>query len=545
VGRLVAFAAVPAVSAAAWFGYFWWIYGTPSPSAPYGGVRNTTSLSFLPVTLPGLLFDQQFGLLATAPVLLIACLGLGVLAWRRPTDWAMAGDANGRWVALQLLVVIGTYAVASGTYRMWWAGSSSPARFLVPIVLSLAVPAAALWAGARSRASKVVASGSLAVTAMLTAVFLGVDGGRLAFNVRDGYALIADWLSPTADLSNALPTLLRDTPATAAWRIAAWLAVPFLCGAAVAATDRAWRPSRGALALAALWAGSLAVIGAATASSAIDGADRPRLREAASQLEFLHQLDDHSSYVGVSLDPGLSFVSPVEEARRFHIENANRRPLPPGDLLVLADVPAGEYRFKVEPVPPGGTFSVGIGRGPVYSQWPAEVLAAGAMLDLPVRARGVVLRAEGAAREVPLRAWVEPVSFSGGRAALAGRALVGTRYGPVSVFALDEGSYVESDGLWTRSTAPATLAVTTSARRRDRVTVAVAGGPAGNACEFSAGAWRERVALGPEEWRELSLPLGPEGRARVVVRAERDFTPARVQPGNGDERHLGCRVEFR
>jgi len=114
----------------------------------------------------------------------------------------------------------------------------------------------------------------------------------------------------------------------------------------------------------------------------------------------------------------------------------------------------------------------------------------------------------------------------------------------VGVFALDANSYVESGGVWTASTARATLGLATS-QGQGQFTVSVSGGPAANACSFTAGQWRQRVELGPEEGRELALPLGLDGHARITVSAERDFTPAQVQPGNGDERRLGCRVEFR
>ena len=87
--------------------------------------------------MPGLLFDQQFGLLPNAPVYLCAILGFWTLLRRRLA------------VALPLLLIIVPYALAVAMYAMWWAGYSSPARFLVPITLPLAMPgliSAALFA---------------------------------------------------------------------------------------------------------------------------------------------------------------------------------------------------------------------------------------------------------------------------------------------------------------------------------------------------------------------------------------------------------------
>ena len=73
--RLLWFFAVPAASAIAWFAFFQLIYGTPNPAAPYGD-RPEASLWFVPGGLAGLFFDQQFGLVAYAPVLLAAFVGL-------------------------------------------------------------------------------------------------------------------------------------------------------------------------------------------------------------------------------------------------------------------------------------------------------------------------------------------------------------------------------------------------------------------------------------------------------------------------------------
>ena len=90
-----AFLAVPAVRRARVAGFFLAVYGTPDPTAPYGGdVEN--SLAFLPNGLGGLLFDQGFGLLATAPVLVVA----------------FAGFARTRRLALEWLVVAVPYLLA-------------------------------------------------------------------------------------------------------------------------------------------------------------------------------------------------------------------------------------------------------------------------------------------------------------------------------------------------------------------------------------------------------------------------------------------------
>src|SRR6185436_13685802 len=155
---------VPAAGALAWLGFFLVVYGTPDPTAPYGGDVGS-ALAFLPNGFGGLLFDQGFGLLATSPVLAVGFLGF----------------ARARRLAVEWLVVAVPYLLAVGTYAMWWAGSSGPARFLVPLLLPLAIPAACAWAAAcgeptgeetrvessRSRGAKAVMLAALLASAWL------------------------------------------------------------------------------------------------------------------------------------------------------------------------------------------------------------------------------------------------------------------------------------------------------------------------------------------------------------------------------------------
>ena len=110
--------AVPIVSAAAWFAFFWAIWGTPNPAAPYGQATQS-AWSHLKPAIRGLLFDQQFGLIAAAPV--YAAAGLGFFALGR----------GHRRLAVELALICAVYTATVGTYRMWWGGHSAPARFLV------------------------------------------------------------------------------------------------------------------------------------------------------------------------------------------------------------------------------------------------------------------------------------------------------------------------------------------------------------------------------------------------------------------------------
>ena len=193
--KATAFLAVPAVGALAWMGFFLVVYGTPDPTAPYGGDVGS-SFAFLPNGFGGLLFDQGFGLLATAPVLVVAFIGF----------------ARTRRLAVEWLVVAIPYLLAVGTYAMWWAGSSGPARFLVPLLLPLAIPAAARVGIGRSRGAKAVMLSALLVSAWLSAVMAGGGDGRLGYHTRNEGGMTAapylEWANHVVDLPAAFPAFV-------------------------------------------------------------------------------------------------------------------------------------------------------------------------------------------------------------------------------------------------------------------------------------------------------------------------------------------------
>src|SRR4029077_17106586 len=79
--RITALLSIPLLSAFAWFGFFYAIYGSPDPRGPYGGTTQS-DLANLGRGIVGLLFDQQFGILPAAPVLLCGLAGIIVLMRR-------------------------------------------------------------------------------------------------------------------------------------------------------------------------------------------------------------------------------------------------------------------------------------------------------------------------------------------------------------------------------------------------------------------------------------------------------------------------------
>lgn len=143
--RLAFPAAILAGSALALGFYHFDLWGFWDPRRVYGR-RPEFSLGILPEGLPGLFFDQEYGLFAYAPIFVLSAAG-GRALWRGHRPLAVSG----------LLAAGGVIATAS-VWPMWRGGFNPPARFLLPLlpiltaglVLSLRRgirPAAALLAG--------------------------------------------------------------------------------------------------------------------------------------------------------------------------------------------------------------------------------------------------------------------------------------------------------------------------------------------------------------------------------------------------------------
>ncbi len=131
------FFAVSGLAAGAFLAYYALVFGTPLPTAIYGGVPADLAPRMPLRALVGLLLDRSFGLLPHAPVFLLALAGIPALRHRQVWPHAL--------VAVSVLAPI-------LTWRMWWGGQCPPGRFLVPLVPFLALAAAACVARSVARA---------------------------------------------------------------------------------------------------------------------------------------------------------------------------------------------------------------------------------------------------------------------------------------------------------------------------------------------------------------------------------------------------------
>jgi hypothetical protein len=217
--RLVLAAVAPAVaSGVGLLVYHQVLYGFWDPRRVYGR-RPEFALSNLAEGLPGLLLDQEFGLLVYAPVLALALLGLAFL-WRCD-----------RRLAITVGVAAGVVVLTAGAWPMWRGGFNPPGRFLVPIAPLLAVAVAMAW---DRRGLTAGASLLLGWT-----LWTGLAGGwepRLVHRDRDGTAPLFRQLSGAREWTGLLPAYVLADPdrhrLAAVWAVALLAALPWRAGAA-------------------------------------------------------------------------------------------------------------------------------------------------------------------------------------------------------------------------------------------------------------------------------------------------------------------------
>jgi hypothetical protein len=528
VRRLVAFVLPAAVCAAAWFGMFQSIYGTWDPRAPYGHATDMR-LGRIPHGIAGLLLDQQFGVLPNAPVYVLAFAGLWPL-WQRH-----------RRFAIELGAVVVPYVLAVAGFHMWWGGRSSPARFLVPVLLPMALPIAA-WVGApaRGRTGRAAAAVLLGGSLLVTAAFVLVDRGAMIYNSRDGHALWLIAASASTNLTRALPSLFQGAP-PAAWLTAAgWLGSAALTLLALHRLSAVLSPARWATAV--MTALVVFVSAAATfgwSRAAVSGRD-----PGAGALATVALACEESTFA-VRTGP-FRLNDAYGETAGATIEDGSRRPVRTPVLWSASDVPPGTYRVAARSgLNVSGTLSVAVGR-------PDAVIHTCTFADehpgptscevhLPAGAAGLWLtgdeQLQRSTESLALTLISRGVHDCGRRARRAaardGRTL----------FVLEGDAFVEPGGLWTRGGGEVTLVVPAA---EGRAGLHIRQGGAAGPVRVEARGFAEERGMDAGALWELGIPVRPgEEFALVTIRSAAAFRPADLDASSSDTRPLGAWVEPR
>jgi hypothetical protein len=544
LSKAVAFLSAPALSALGWLFFFVIVYGVPDPTAPYGG-DTQNSFAFLSNGLGGLLFDQGFGLLATAPVAVVA----------------FAGFARTKRLALEWLVMSGPYLLAVATYPLWWAGMSGPARFFVPLLLPLAIPAACGWSAAKSRGAHVLMSGALVVSAWLALVMAGAGGGRLGYHARnDAGPTIApwmDWANRVVDLPAAFPAFVPKpvpppggTPLTArldAARTGLMTTLPWAISLGAAGWLVMWfgrRASRSPESMIAVCALGFGCATMATAGFVWQAKADSAVSPVTSQINAL-RVANASRLVAVdltnrrSLDPAAVRAMTIESPITHPGRGAPRIPNRP--LASFVDLPAGSYELSVKRSGSAdGWLMAGVGNDQfsIVTE-PIGDFDHGSRITLPVAVRALSIRAEEAGRDQLDAIVLRPVTLAP-HAASRDAAWRAVRYGDEDAFFLDGHVYPEPSGFWVMG-GRETEVVIAPDQRRETIALFVRNGANANSVTLSSGAWQTSVALGSSAERRVDVPVtSPDGTARVRIRSSASFRPSDTDPTSRDTRLLGA-----
>jgi hypothetical protein len=560
--RLAVAASAPfALSVAAWLGFHYLVWGSPWPSAPYGGAAGTQmSLAALTRGVPGLLLDQEYGVLPYAPALALGLVGL----W---SMWRTGGRARG--VAVEIGLALAALVGTVGAFHMWWGGTALPGRMVISGLLLLTLPVAWEFRAAADRPERRAAYRLLLLVGLAAslAVVTVRNGATLALE-RDGVSRLLEWLSPDWHVWAFAPDFIMQPAWLALAQAGIWLAATAASAWAVGLLGTRGTAARGSSrtgrGLAFLRADAGALLTVLLVTLVMPAALGARLKpcpspEARSRILMLDSFDPHARPIGVRYDP-LSLVDALSLPQSFVVSArpGSRTARQPAPVLLNARfaLPAGRYMFELKPRSTDGSapalkgnliLQAGRSNG-VLNAWNVEAAAGSRFqgtFDLPVDVNFVGFRASADLESAIGELLLHPVRVAANLDRIAAYDVLATLALDRFVFLFHDGeSYAETDGFWVRGASSAVVSVVS---RTGRLTANVRLrllSPVPNTVRFETpgSTWTTELEAGvPTEVDMAPMPL--EGTLRMTINPANGFRPSEVTPGNGDHRFLGCWVE--
>ncbi len=217
----------------------------------------SATLSTLPAGSLGVLFDQEYGVVAYAPVLALGFIGLA----------GMLRDRSHRRLAIVLSVAAALLIALPATVDPWWSKSMMPGRPVLLLLPLLGVPIAWLYARLEPSSPARAAAQALLLVSVAVTLTLVVFNSRVpALQEGDGSSALLQWMSPTWQLSREAPTYVAGVSRASSLRVLLWL-VAF--GMAAWLLARRSTMSDGRAALVATLSCAVLFIAVATTSAAI------------------------------------------------------------------------------------------------------------------------------------------------------------------------------------------------------------------------------------------------------------------------------------
>lgn len=531
--------AVPClVSLSGWLLFFRLIWGRWSPTAPYGTQRETR-LEYLPYGGPGLLFDQEYGVVAFAPILFLGLTGLVSLI-------RQGGDL--RRLGIEIVAVFAALLGVVGAFHLWWGGSAPVGRPVVSALWLLALPIA--WQYGRLAAEPL----RHAAHRLLLWMSLGVTGtiavaqqGLLLNAGRDGSSQLLEYLSPTWSLTAIVPTFIRSSVAEAWALTACWVAVALGAGWGLARMGRA-RVRAEYASLAALTTAAAAVMVLSWLVPIVGS--RPVVRPAPTS--FLDSFDRTARPWAIRYDP-MRAIDAGELPSLFTLiaHRAGQQPHEGRLFGTRLSLPAGRYRVElrlrdlsVSEVE--GELGLQLGRdGGPLERWKVRLTPAvswQATFELPIDVNYLGFHASPPLERAAPDVRVTPLAIVDARSRQPRLDVASARaYGSTQIIAHDHRAWLEPDGLWVRGRADVPLTIWQPGSRRARLAVHARLVP--TTVTVVTAATRERHTLGAGESIDTWIPLDARGVGRLRVTTSDGAVPATIWPGHKDTRFLGCWIE--
>ncbi len=534
-----------ALSLAGWFSFFYAIWGIPLPQAPYGSLTQTTPLNLV-FGAPGLLFDQEYGLLAFAPVYILAATGL-------VTMWRAGGEL--RRQAIEITLIFSALLATVGAFRIWWGGTAAPARPLASGLLLLALPIAVAFRAAPAGSARRAGQHLLLWVSIAIAITLTLaQDGLLINNGRDGTSALLEYWSPRWEMWTLAPSFIHHEAPIAWLHSLWWLAIT--AGAGVLLSRwRDLRPGAAALAATAVFGGSLGVIaltfpmlpsdpplphadlGARSRLAALNGFDS-RVRPAAVLY------DPFRKVAAFEVLPQLSLgVKPLQrtDPQPVRVIHNGRFSLPAGTYTI--DVTFGD-QVPLRPTP----FSLQVGRvGPPLQTWnlqpqPGEKWRTS--LWLPVDAGFVGFRGPIEMERAIAAITIAPSAVvDAGARPLVPPVLSAAAYPGATFFFHNEQMYPELQGFWTVGKRAAEVTVAVPPERTTPLVLRIHCGGQANTATISTFGWQRQYALVPGQAAEVELPVVTGGVIPLTISTDNGFSPKDLDPSLRDSRVLGIWVE--
>ncbi len=493
----------------------------------------------------GLLFDQEYGLIVYAPVLLLGFAGLAGMI--RSREYHFHGVAL--TVAALVLVLL------PATVDPWWSRNMMPGRPVLLLIPLLAFPIAWMYARISTESRRAAAWMLLLVSVAISVFVVVFDDQVPARQEADGVSSLLQWVSPAWHLWAAAPSYVIGSAAQASLRLLLWAGAFAII---IALLGRARIATAGRAALAVTTLSLLTVITLASTTDALLSQDGKRFDvEGRVLFPLLESYDSVARPIAVRYD-AFSVVTPGELPPLFALSAVPGQRTDPQPIRVLLNarfrLPPGEYEIDLTPSTsvegaPRGTMALQIGReGRPLRSWPLTIAPGSHVrhrFRIPLEAEFVGFRVPRRLEQSIAELRLIPVSVIERRRRFpAPTVLSAAPFGPATLFFHDSYVYAEREGFWVGGRRTTRATIVKSDIATESLELAIHSGAKPNSVTVSTPRWSQQLELVPGTTQRVTVPLSAgEPFIPLSIIAADGFVPAQIEPSR-DRRLLGAWIAF-